>query len=341
MTYSTQTRGWIDIDGNKSILNSAGNITFGEVIGGTSNFGQITSRPDPDLLRGYNWEYSTSVQHELMERVSVTVGYYRRNFYNLEVVDNQNLALTDWSPFTVATPTDPRLELSGTPISMYSLNANRVGVATDNLRTYSDLNSTIYNGFELSANMRRDKLLLFGGITTDRRAVIDCDGTTTTTGNGSSRDNPNAQRFCDSVPPFRSTFKMSAAYQLPWDFHVSGSYIAQPGNTINANYNVTAGIAGRPIVGSTAGTPTITVNLVESNTMFLDYRKQLDMRLAKNFRFGTRRVQGFADVFNLLNAGTVLRVNETYGSNPATNAWLTPTAIMDGRYVRFGLQMSF
>ena len=42
------------------------------------------------------------------------------------------------------------------------LDANKSGVATDNLRTYSDLNSTIYNGIELSANMRLDKLLLFG-----------------------------------------------------------------------------------------------------------------------------------------------------------------------------------
>jgi len=46
-------------------------------------------------------------------------------------------------------------------------------------------------------------------------------------------------------------------------------------------------------------------------------------------------------VFNLLNAGTVLRVNETYGSNPTTNAWMTPLTIMDGRYLRFGVQMSF
>jgi hypothetical protein len=37
----------------------------------------------------------------------------------------------------------------------------------------------------------------------------------------------------------------------------------------------------------------------------------------------------------------VLRVNETYGANPATNAWLTPLTIMDARYVRFGIQMSF
>jgi hypothetical protein len=341
MTYSTQTRAWVDFDRNKSILDAAGNIQFNEVIGGTSNFGQITSRPDPDLQRGYNWEYSASVQHELMERVSVNAGFYRRKFYNLNVVDNQNLALTDWSPFTIATPTDPRLPLSGQPIEMYSLNANRLGVATDNLRTYSTLNSTIYNGIELSANLRREKLLLFGGINTERRAVIDCDGTTATTGNGSSRDNPNARRFCDSVPPFRTTLKLSGAYQLPWEFQLSGTFMAIPGPDVDANFTVTPTIAGRPIVGSTSGATTISVNLAEPNSLFLDYQNKLDLRLARSFRVDRYRIQGFADIFNVLNAGTVVRVNENYGSNPATNQWLTPTALMQARYLRFGVQMSF
>jgi hypothetical protein len=336
MTYSTQTRAWIDLDGNKTIYDAAGNINYAEVIGGTSNFGQITSRPDPDLRRSNNWEYSASIQHELLSRVSVTAGYFRRNFYNLEAIDNQNLAPTDWSGFSITTPTDPRLALSGSPITIYTLNANKVGVATDNLRTFSTLNSTKYDGIEVSANLRRDKLLMFGGITTDRRATIDCDGNTTTTGNGSPRDNPNAQRFCDSVPPFRTTFKMSAAYQLPYDFQLSGSFLAIPGASIAANYSVNAAIAGRPIVGSTSNASTIGINLVEPNTMFLDYRKQFDARIAKNFRLDRYRVQGFMDIFNVLNAGTVTRVNEAYGT-----AWLTPTAIMDGRYARFGVQASF
>lgn len=331
MNYSTQTRAWIDFDGNKSILDAAGNIQFNEVIGGTTNFGQITSRPDPELKRGYNWEYATTVQHQLLDRVSVTAGYYRRNFYNLDVTDNLNLAVTDWSPFSINTPTDPRLPLSGQVITMNTLNTTKVGVATDNLRTYSADNSTIYNGFELSANMRREKLLLFGGITTDKRAVITCD----------ERDNPNTARFCDSTPPFRTTYKASAAYQLPWEFQLSGTFLASPGPSVNANYTVTAAIAGRAIVGSTAGATTIAVNLAEPNTVFLDYKKQLDLRLTRTFRFGSRRIQGFADVFNVMNAGTALRVNETYGANPATNQWLTPLTIMDGRYVRFGFQMSF
>ena len=343
MTYcgacAGSTRAWIDFDGNRSILDAAGNVQYNEVIGGTANFGQITNRPDPDLERGYNWEYSASVQHELMQRVSVNVGYYRRNFYNLDVVDNQNLAPTDWTTFGITTPTDPRLPFSGQPITMYTLNTTAVGRATDNLRTFSTVNTTVYNGFEVSANLRREKLLLFGGINTDRRATVDCDGTTNVT--TTPRDNPNGLRFCDSIPPFRTTLKISGAYQLPYEFQLSGTFMSIPGPSVSANYTVTAAIAGRPIIGTTAGTTTIPVNLVESNTMFLDYRNKLDLRIARNFRVNRYRIQGFADIFNVLNAGTVVRVNETYGANPATNAWLTPLGIMEARYLRFGLQMSF
>ena len=330
----------MDADGNRSILDAAGNIQFSEVIGGTSNFGGIVARPDPNLQRGYNWEYSASVQHELVPRISVTAGYYRRQFYNLQVTDNQNLSRDDWNTFTITTPTDTRLPSSGQAVTMYSLNTARVGTPTDNLYTFSDVNRSIYNGFELSANMRRDKFLLFGGVTTDRKASTECDGQSTATGN-TARDNPNSLRFCDNVPPFRTTFKASAAYNLPYDFQVSGTFLAVPGPSLNANYTVTAAIAGRAIVGTTAGTPTITVNLVEPNTVFLDTRKQLDMRLGRTFRFGRYRTQGFMDVFNVLNAGTVTRANATYGTNPATNPWFRPQTIMDGRYVRFGMQMSF
>ena len=343
MTYcgscAGATRLWFDFDGNRSILDAAGNIQFNEVFGGTSNFAQITNVVDPDLKRGYNWEYSTAVQHEVMDRVSMTAGFYRRNFYNLDVTDNLNLALTDWSPFGITTPTDSRLPASGEPITMYSLNTNKLNVATQNLRTFSDINTSVYNGFEVSANMRREKLLLFGGITTERKATTECDGSNTAA--TTARDNPNGLRFCDNVPPFRTTYKLSGTYQLPWQFQLSGSLIATPGPSVAANYPVTAAIAGRPVLGSTGGATSINVNLIEPNTVFLDYKKQLDLRLARNFRFGTRRVQGFADIFNLMNAGTVLRVNETYGSDPATNAWMTPLTIMDGRYLRFGVQMSF
>jgi hypothetical protein len=165
-----------DADRNGTIFDANGNIETNEVIGGTSNFGQITARPDPNLARGYNWEYSAQVQHEVMARTSVTVGFYHRDFYNLQVADNQNVTTADWTQLSIGVPTDTRLPLSGTALPLYTLNPTKVGIATDNLLTYSTQNKSTYNGFEVSANVRRDRFILFGGVTTDRLVTSNCDG---------------------------------------------------------------------------------------------------------------------------------------------------------------------
>jgi hypothetical protein len=166
---------------------------------------------------------------------------------------------------------------------------------------------------------------------------------------GSSRDNPNRLRFCDATLPatgvglagvFRTTVKASAAYSFPYDIQLSGSFASIPGPNVSANYTVTSAVAGRAIIGSTTGAASTVINLVEPSTLFLDRQNRLDLRLGKMFRLDRYKIQGFMDVFNVFNAGTIVRVNETY-ANAGTNLWLTPTGIVDARYVRFGLQMSF
>jgi hypothetical protein len=353
MSGTTQTVTWTDLSRNGTIYDANGNIEVNEVGPRTANFGQVTVRPDPALARPNNWEYSAAIQHELLPRTSITVGFYHRDFYNLQVVDNQNVSAADWTSFSIATPNDPRLPLSGQPIPLYTLNQAKVGIATDNLYTYSTQNTSSYNGFEVSGNVRRDKFLLFGGVTTDRLVTSNCDGSTATFDIGargaSARDNPNSLRFCNvtlatSGQPagvFRTTVKASGAYSFPYDIQLSGSFSSIPGPGVRADYTVTSALAGRPIIGSTTGTASTVVNLVEPNSIFLDYQNRLDMRIGKTFRIDNKRMQGFADVFNVLNAGTVMSVNQTYGAVAATNAWLTPTTIMQGRYVRFGFQMSF
>jgi len=146
--------------------------------------------------------------------------------------------------------------------------------------------------------------------------------------------NPNDFRFCDTANPYRTVFKVSGAYPLPYDIQLSGFFGMRPGISVNANYTASG------IVGA-GGTNTITVNLVEPNTMFLDYINQLDMRVAKTFRFGKYRVQGMVDVYNLFNAGAVTTVSTTFGANPLTRTWLQPLTIQSSRYVRFGGQFSF
>ena len=91
MSGVTQTVGWTDLSRNGTIFDAAGNIEVNEVAPRTANYGQVTSRPDPALARGNNWEYSAVIQHELMPRLSVTAGYYRRDFYNLQINDNLNV----------------------------------------------------------------------------------------------------------------------------------------------------------------------------------------------------------------------------------------------------------
>ena len=71
---------------------------------------------DPDVLvgwgkRGYNWEFSTGVQHELTNRVGLDVSYFRRIYGNFTVTDNRAVAATDYSPL----PASPRRSIRGCP----------------------------------------------------------------------------------------------------------------------------------------------------------------------------------------------------------------------------------
>ena len=332
MSGATSTVPWTDLDHNGSILDANGNIEVNEVGARPSNFGQITSVPDPNLARPYNWEYSAVIQHELMPRVSVSAGYYRRDYYNIQITANENLALTDWSPYTLATPTDPRLPGSGQPLTLYTLNPAKVGVATENLVTFSTTNKTTYNGFEFSGNVRRDKLLLFGGVTTDRRASTTCD----------IRDNPNLLLFCSAIPavpddregvggvflPLRHPAQWNVLFHS-WtadrrELHRDVRTCRPPDHRLDGR----GGVDRHQSRGARQPVPQ-------------PHQNRIDMRLGKMFRFDHYRIQGFADIFNVLNAGTTTGVNTTYGAVAATNAWMTPTQIMQGRYLRFGMQLNF
>ena len=83
---TTATRTWTDGNGDfipqESELGPLNQSTFGQSV--------ITSRYDDEVLvnRGFNWETSASVQHQLAPRVSVTAGYFRRWYGNFIVTDN-------------------------------------------------------------------------------------------------------------------------------------------------------------------------------------------------------------------------------------------------------------
>ena len=63
---------------------------------------------------------------------------------------------------------------------------------------------------------------------------------------------------------------------------------------------------------------------------------QLDLRASKVFRFGRSRLQANVDLYNAANAGAILSINTTYGSN-----WMRPTNVLQGRLLRLGGQLDF
>jgi hypothetical protein len=97
----TDLRTWTDHNRDFTIFNADGSVQSAELGPSTNaNFGRAvasTTRYDPAVLEGwrvrpYNWEYAASVQHELMPRLALNAGWFRRSFGNQTTVDNQ---LTD------------------------------------------------------------------------------------------------------------------------------------------------------------------------------------------------------------------------------------------------------
>ena len=89
----------------------------GELIAPTNNVGLrhariITQFFDPEWAFGWglkkaNWEFSGSIQHELLDNVSLDVGYFRRSYINFDAWDNRNVGLEDFDEYTIMVPEDP------------------------------------------------------------------------------------------------------------------------------------------------------------------------------------------------------------------------------------------
>jgi hypothetical protein len=119
---------------------------------------------------------------------------------------------------------------------------------------------------------------------------------------------------------------------------VAATFQNQPGNGYTASWSApTALIApslGRNLSG---GARNATTPLIVANQLREPRRTQVDMRFTKSFPIGsTGRLQANFDVYNVLNANTVLGQNSTYGPN-----WRVPTLILNGRLIQISGGINF
>jgi hypothetical protein len=299
-----------------------------------SNFGTTnpTVRYADDALteRGFNWEASAAIQHEILPRVSVNAGYFRRTYGNFLSTDNLNIGPTDYSPYCATAPVDSRLPDGGGYQVCGLYDPNRI-VAQNNVVTLSNNfgdQTEVYNGVDFSVNLRLPSgAVLQGGTSTGR----------VTTDNCFVVDSPQQLLNCNVTPPFLTQVKVLGVYPWPWwGLQTSATLQSLPGPEITAARSYTSaeviGSLGRPLTSGTA-----TVPLIEPGTTYGGRLNQVDFRLSKVFRVGPEaRVMANVDLYNMFNASPTLALNTTYGS-----AWLRPLQILQGRLLKFSAQLDF
>jgi hypothetical protein len=314
------------------------------------NFGstQISTVYDESALtnRIYNWELSAQVQHELIPRMSVNAGYFRRWYGNLRVTDNLSITPTDYSRYSVTAPPDTRLPGGGNYTITGLFDPNFLAAQNNIIALASNYGkaSEVFNGVDLTVNARLPRgIVISGGPSIGRTETNYCFTVDSPQGSGippsQGATSGAGQLYCDVKPPFQANVKALGVYPLPWwGVQFAATFQSLPGPMITAARTYTSAqilpTLGRNL--STGANGTATVQLIQPGTMYDERLYQLDLRISKGLKVGGHRLQGNIDIYNAGNASSVLSINTTYGQN-----WLNPTSILQGRLVKFGGQWDF
>ena len=335
-----------------------------ETVFAAGSVAQSGARPSPDLQREYNWEYNIGIQHELLPRVSLNVGWYRRVFGDIEQRSNEALLACDtstavagvpcgsWIPFVVSFD-DPvgraavlrglgqNFDIDTTSFLAYDLDPAYRGLV-DQLDVTSDINRNYYNGFEVSLQARLPNGgNIFGGWTAHQHIQDTCGLTANPNGigiedpiRGSDENVLRGGRFCNQSElgiPFRNDFKLFGAYPLPGDFEFSGSIQAYSGGERELRWSIPSGYFPGGV-----RTQGATVQVFEPGTNYYDYWTQVDIAFRKILRFGNYESSVQLDLYNLMNSAAIVDENDSYGGS-----WGLPTRLLQGRLARLAFQVKW
>jgi hypothetical protein len=361
-------RGGLGIDGDYvpqcDLLNSAANGECGAWDDLTFGVPKPPAAINPDILHGWgvrpsDWQFGASVQHEILPRVSVEVGYNRRWFNGFTVTDNRATVASDYDLFSFTAPTGvgEQLPVSGQTITAY--NPDPTIAATNNpyVTFADDYGQTIqyWHGVDINFNARmRNGLVFQGGTSTGRGIRDNCEVTAKLPEILLVAGTWQRPDVCRVEEPWLTQWRGLTSYTIPKiDVAISASFQFKPGTlgvggndtatngtSVAANYNVSNAIAqaslGRPLSLGAANTA---VNMLLPGQLYGDQVNQVDMRFAKVLRFGRTRTLVGLDLYNLFNANPGLTYGQAWGADGAT--WLRPTSILYPRFVRFNATIDF
>jgi hypothetical protein len=349
LQLQNDTRTWRDLNGD----NLAQDIEIGASNNAAFGLPVQTIRPDPDIKREYDLEYTAQLQHEVARGVSVNFGYFRRGTHNQRLTRNLGWTPADYTTVNIVSPLD------GSIIPVYNLDATkRANVdRLDVNSTDSDLRRRTYNGFQTGFTARVRGFQFFGAWTVDRIVDVRCDAIESNltrhagTALISSNNFPNPDfHFCDQSAldmPFLHEFKLAGSYTLPW-YGIQAnvalqSYNGQPlftrwniGPTTRYATNCVGPCRPGELVIPNQTLATYIVDLVAPGQAFYERQNQLDMGFRKIFRIGEYQLSGQVDLFNIVNSSYVKSQNITFGPSLGQ-----PLDILQPRTLRLAAQLRF
>lgn len=386
VTY-VPNRSWNDGNGNRivdcEILNFAaqnnlatGGDNCGAVIGNNLNFGSPNPNAttvNPAILEGWgvrpsDWQIGASIQQEVLSRVSVEVGYYRRWFQNFFVTDNQLVGPADYDTWTLSSPQNANLPGGGgAPATFYAIKPAAGALGARQYITFeSDFGkerTQYWHGADVTVNARlQNGVLIQGGTSTGRGVRDSCDVAAQLPELLVVVGTNQQLEGCRVVEPWMTSIRGLISYTVPKiDVQVSanarsvnatnvlpglvGSTSATNGASLNANTAVPNSVVqaslGRLPAGGLAN-GTTSVNLLATGELYTDERvNQIDMRFAKILRFGDRKLDVALDLYNLLNTNDTTAFDQAFDYNTNGANWLRPTTIVQPRFVRFNVTFNF
>jgi hypothetical protein len=373
---TSTTRPWTDNDADFTpdcdLLNYATNGECGALVN-AAIFGTVVpgTTYDPEVLTGWgkrfnNWEFTTSVQHELLPRLSVDLQYARRWYGNFRTMDDLAVGPGDYDRFTINVPSDSRLPNGGGyQLTGFDLKPAAFALAQRNFVTlsknYGD-QTEFFNAVNFGANARlQNGLMIQAGAGTGKAVTDDCDVVAALpetlhanafTGNPA---NPvtNSRSFavgartlerCRQDHGWRTSMQGMVAYVLPKiDVNISGTYQDLPGTSASNSTGISMSAIGGVAAASTtlgraysSGPNARFFNIVEAGTVYVERLRQLDLRMSKLFRVGTTRTSVNFDFYNVLNSNSVINENITYGAT-----WRAPQTILLPRIFKLSAQFDF
>jgi hypothetical protein len=321
-TRTTTNYRWRDLNGNRDYDPGEVNLDpngadFISVSGATNNI------LNPDLEQPVTHEVSLSLERELMPNFSAKMMYVYKRQNNLYRDIN---VLRPYSAYTIPiTRVDPGADgLTGTgddggPLTLFDYDPAFRGSAFvgNSPRNSPDDRDDNYDTIETSVSKRmsnRWELMATYSATKNHRWQI------------AIPQNPNEEiNALDDTWDWYA--KVVGTYQLPFGIYTSGFFQHLSGATLRRTY-VFRGIPN---------SSTITVPLEAFGGRRLDSQNSLNWRASKRFEVGgQRKLELNVDLFNALNANTVLAT--TVASGPSFGAI---TEITPPRIVRFGATFSF